>query len=61
MGLKTVKLYEVREWVGASYSKQLGRRLRGRNAALRVVKRLKERGREVFASQLAVTTKQASV
>lgn len=57
MGLKTVKLYEIREWVGPSYSKQLGRRLRGRNAALRVVKCLKGRGREVFASPLTVRVK----
>ena len=57
MGLKTVKLYEVREWVGASYSKQLGRHLRGRKHALRIAKRLKGRGRDVFVNPLAVRIK----
>jgi len=47
---KTAKLYQVREFVGSDYSKQLGRRLRARSEALRLVRLLKKQGREVFAT-----------
>ena len=47
-------LYQVREFVGNQYSKQLGRRLRERTDALRVVRILKKQGREVFAAPLKV-------
>ena len=47
-------LYQVREFVGNCYSKQLGRRLRERTDALRVVRILKKQGREVFAAPLKV-------
>ena len=52
---KTRKLYEVREYVGNAYSKQLGRRLRERKDALRIVRMLKNQGREVFASPMSIT------
>lgn len=51
---KTRNLYQVREFVGVSYSKQLGRRLRERSDAMRIVRILKKQGREVFAAPLKV-------
>ena len=51
---KTRNLYEVREFVGNAYSQQLGRRLRERTDALRLVRILKKQGRDVFASPLRV-------
>lgn len=51
---KTISLYQVREFTGNEYSKQLGRRLRPRVDALRVVKLLKKQGREVFAAKMAI-------
>ena len=48
------RLYQVREFVGAAYSKQLGSRLRVRVDALRVVRLLKKQGREVFAAPIRV-------
>jgi hypothetical protein len=51
---KTRKLYEVREYIGNYYSKQIGRRLRERKDALRIVRLLKKQGREVFASPISI-------
>lgn len=51
---KTRKLYEVREFIGNDYSKTLGRRLRERKDALRIVRLLKKQGREVFASPMSI-------
>lgn len=51
---KTRKLYEVREFIGNKYSKQIGRRLRERKDALRIVRLLKKQGREVFASPMII-------
>lgn len=51
---KMKNMYEVREYVGSEYSKILGRRLRERTDALRVVRILKKQGREVFASPVKV-------
>lgn len=51
---KTTNLYQVREFIGNDYSKQLGRRLRVRTDALRLVRLLKKQGREVFASPVRV-------
>jgi phosphoserine phosphatase len=42
--------YQVREFIGSAYSKQLGRRLRTRTDALRMVRILKKQGRTVFAT-----------
>ena len=52
--IKTINLYQVREFVGNRYSKQLGRRLRTRKDALRIVRLLKIQGRDVFANQIRV-------
>lgn len=49
---KTITLYQVREFTGNKYSKQLGRRLRSRSDASRVCKILKKQGRTVFVSPL---------
>ena len=46
--------YEVREFNGNEYSKQLGRRLRTRMEASRIVRILKKQGRSVFASPLKI-------
>lgn len=51
---KTRNLYQVREFIGAEYSKQLGRRLRERTDALRVARLLKKQGREVFVASIKV-------
>ena len=51
---KMRNMYEVREFVGGEYSKALGRRLRERADALRLVRLLKKQGREVFASPVKV-------
>jgi cell division septation protein DedD len=52
---KQVTRYEIREYIGSAYSVRLGRRLRTRDRALRLVRLLKKTGREVFASPLSVT------
>ena len=52
--MKTQSLYQVREYVGAQYSRQLGRKLRSRTDALRLVKRLKKQRREVFVAPIKV-------
>lgn len=54
MKAKQVTLYQVREFVGSEYSKQLGRRLRTRQQASGILKILKKAGREVFASPIKV-------
>lgn len=51
---KTRSLYQVREFIDAEYSKQLGRRLRNRADALRVVRILKKQNRAVFAAPIKV-------
>jgi hypothetical protein len=52
---KTKKLYELREFIGENYSKLLGRRLRKRKNAMRLVRYLKKQGREVFISGLEIS------
>lgn len=52
---KARNLYQVREFIGNGYSKQLGRRLRERTDALRLVRLLKKQGREVFVAPMKVT------
>lgn len=52
--MKQIILYEIREYKGNEYSKQLGRRLRTRSEASRIVKILKADKREVFASKIKV-------
>lgn len=56
MNSKTSSLYQVREFVGNSYSKQLGRRLRKRVDAGRIVRILEGQGRIVFAARVLVAT-----
>jgi hypothetical protein len=51
---KQITRYEVREFTGNEYSKQLGRRLRTREQAGRIVRLLKKQGRAVFASPLKI-------
>jgi hypothetical protein len=51
---KTKNLYQVREFIGNGYSKQLGRRLRERTDALRIVRRLKKQGRDVLAAPIKI-------
>ncbi len=54
MTTKQITRYEVREFVGNEYSKQLGRRLRTREQASRIVRLLKKQGRTVFSSPLKI-------
>lgn len=51
---KTKNLYQVREFISNEYSKQLGRRLRERTDALRIVRLLKKQGREVLAAPVRI-------
>lgn len=51
---KTRNLYQVREFIGTEYSKQLGGRLRERTDAQRLVRLLKKQGRTVFAAPIKV-------
>jgi hypothetical protein len=44
-------IYQVREYIGNKYSKQIGCRLRIRTDALRIVRILKKQGRSVFATK----------
>lgn len=53
--MKQVTRYEVREFVGNAYSKQLGRRLRTREQAGRIVRLLKKTGRAVLSAPLKVS------
>lgn len=51
---KQIAMYQVREFIGNEYSKQLGRRLRNRQDAGRVVKMLKKQGRQVFSAKMMI-------
>ncbi len=51
---KTKNLYQVREFIGNGYSKQLGRRLRERTDALRIVRILKKQGRAVLVAPIQI-------
>jgi len=51
---KQVTRYEIREFTGNEYSKQLGRRLRTRTEASRAVKILKAAGRTAFAAPVKI-------
>lgn len=55
MKVKQVTRYQVREYIGSSFSRQLGRRLRAREQAARIARVLKSAGREVFLSPLRVS------
>ena len=46
--------YQVREFVGSEYSKQLGVKLRNRPDAMKIVRRLKARGRTAFVAPVRV-------
>ena len=55
--MKTVTRYEIREYQyeGAGYSKAMGRKLRDRKAATKLVKRLKKMGHKyAFASPIKI-------
>jgi len=54
MNTKTRTMYQVREFIGSNYSKQLGWKLRDRSVAMRLVRLLKKQGRTVFASPLRI-------
>lgn len=54
--MKTTSLYQVREFIGNDYSKQLGRRLRVRVDALRLVRLLTKQGRAVFVAAVRVAS-----
>jgi hypothetical protein len=51
---KQTTLYQVREFIGGEYSKALGRRLRTRQQASRIVKILKAEKRSVFLAPIKV-------
>jgi hypothetical protein len=56
MATKTAIRYVIREYKGASYSRPVGynQRLRDRKRAMRLVKRLRKLGRDVFAAPMRV-------
>jgi hypothetical protein len=45
---KKVTLYEIREYVGNEYSKQIGSKLRNKQRVNRILKRLKTQKRELI-------------
>lgn len=51
---KQTTRYQVREFIGNEYSKQLGFRLRTREQANRIMRILKKEGRTVFASPMKI-------
>ena len=51
---KQVTMYQVREFVGSDYSKQLGFKLRTKQQATKIVKALKKLGRNVFSSPMKI-------
>lgn len=52
---KRVTRYQVREWsTASSYSTVLGKKLRTRRAVLRLVRRLKQSGRDVFPAAMSI-------
>lgn len=51
---KQVTRYQIREFVGSNYSRKLGRRLRTREQAVRIVKMLRKAGRDVFSAQMKI-------
>lgn len=53
--MKQVTRYEIREYIGSEYSKKLGRRLRTREQAGRIVRLLKKAGRAAFSAPLKVS------
>lgn len=52
--MKTVTMYQVREFVGNEYSKQLGRKLRDKKSASKIVKMLKKQKRVVFLAPMKI-------
>lgn len=52
--MKTVSLYEIREFFGNEYSKPVFRQIVERSRAAKIVKRLKKTGREVFMAKMEV-------
>lgn len=52
---KTHKLYQVREFVGSCYSKQLGQKLREKTSATRIARALKKTGRAVFIAPVSIS------
>lgn len=53
--MKTVTLYEIRYWpTPTAYSKGMGRKLRTRKNAAKLVKRLKKAGYDVFSVPMRI-------
>lgn len=52
--MSLVTLYQVREFVGAGYSKPLGAKLRTWRQARRIARRLSHQGREIFLAPISV-------
>jgi hypothetical protein len=54
--MKTVTRYAIRKYeTELSYSKVMGRKLRHRSAAIKLVNRLKKMGHKVFMSPMQIT------
>lgn len=52
---KQIAMYEIRSYADArSYSKPMSSKLRSRQAAARLVKRLKKIGHDAFASKIMI-------
>ncbi|MBG6289487.1 hypothetical protein I5I61_18695 [Pseudomonas nitroreducens] len=52
--MKTVTLYEIREYKGTSYSTRMSNKLRDRSSATKLVKRLKKMGHDAFVASMKV-------
>lgn len=56
MKITTVTLYQIREYIGSNYGKQLGTKLRNRRQAQKLIRYLKKRNRSrtLIASPMTV-------
>jgi len=53
--MKTVSRYEIREYANSTdYSRSMSSKLRSREAATKLVKRLKKMGHMAFATRMAI-------
>ena len=51
---KQIAMFQVREFSGSNYSRQLGRRLRVKSDAQRIAKVLRKQGRTIVLAKLMV-------
>ena len=53
--MKTAARYEIREYVGMEFSRSMSAKLRTRQAATKLIKRLKKLGHNAFAAKYMIS------